>query len=349
MEKTEILNWLREHDKSRLKELWLKADGVRRESVGDEVHLRGLIEISNHCVRKCAYCGLNAGNTNLSRYRMTEPEIMDCVRQAELFGYGTVVIQSGEDYGIDTDWLAAIISRIKNSTSLVVTLGMGERPFDDLKAWRDAGADRYLLRFETSDQRLYQKIHPPRPGQSRDRFDILDELIKLGYETGSGVMIGIPGQSYETLAQDIDLFQQFDLYMIGVGPYIAHPDTLLAREGSSIMLADGCQVPGNELMVYKIVALARLVCPHAHIPGTTALGVINQAQGQALALVRGANVIMPNLTPLVYRHLYEIYPEKALINETTEHARRRLAEMVSDIGRRFGGNLHEKNPHIEPI
>ncbi|MCX5758897.1 MAG: radical SAM protein, partial [Candidatus Hydrogenedentes bacterium] len=191
-----ILAWLREDDPERLKSLWKAADFVRKANVGDEVHLRGLIEISSYCCRLCGYCGLRADNKGLERYRMSEDEIMACARQAVDYGYGTVVMQAGEDYGITREWLAAIIRRFKAETPLAVTLSLGERPDEDLVAWREAGANRYLLRFETSDAGLYALIHPTHAGRLSDRIAILRRLRKLGYEPGSGVMVGIPGQTY---------------------------------------------------------------------------------------------------------------------------------------------------------
>lgn len=334
MDKTEILRWLREQNEVRLEELWRRADAVRKEKVGDAVHLRGLIEISSYCVRQCGYCGLRAGNAGLERYRMSEEEIMQCVADAVEFGYGTVVMQAGEDYGIKTEWLADIVRRIKAQTPLAVTLSMGERPMADLVAWREAGANRYLLRFETSNPVLYEKIHPSLPKQSYNRFDLLKKLRELGYEVGSGVMIGIPGQSYEDLARDIELFRTLDLDMIGVGPYIAHPATPLGQE--TIDLANENQVPNTELMVYKVLAITRLVCPEANIPSTTALATINKAEGRELGLSRGANVVMPNLTPTQYRSLYEIYPAKACIDETSRQCRGCLWGRIESIGRHVG-------------
>ena len=342
----EILSWLREEDPGRLQELWARADAVRRENVGHEVHLRGLIEISNHCVRRCGYCGLRADNRRLERYRMSADEIMAGVRQAVAFGYGTVVLQSGEDYGIETQWLASLVSRIKEQTPLAVTLSLGERPHEDLAAWRRAGADRFLLRFETSDRELYDRIHPPLPGTRSDRIAILRRLDELGYEVGSGVMIGIPGQTYDSLTDDIELFRKLELDMIGVGPYIPHPATPLAKEADK-KPASSEQAPNTELMTYKVVALARLVCPWANIPSTTALATLNRAQGRELALVRGANVVMPNLTPPRYRAKYEIYPAKACIYETPEQCQFCLERRIRSIGRRLGsgrGNSRRRSP-----
>ncbi|MGB4258416.1 MAG: [FeFe] hydrogenase H-cluster radical SAM maturase HydE [Phycisphaerae bacterium] len=335
---TDLLHWLREEDDSRLETLYAAADRVRHEMVGDAVHLRGLVEISNHCVRQCAYCGLRAGHTKLVRYRLSADEVLACARQAVEFGYGTVVMQAGEDYGIGRSWLARLIRQIKAETPLAVTLSLGERPVEDLAAWREAGADRYLLRFETSDRELYARIHPPLGSRPSDRVELLRTLRGLGYEIGSGVMVGIPGQTYETLARDLLLFRELDLDMIGVGPYIPHPDTplgeRLATRPEPHPSAD--QVPNTEKMAYKMVALTRLMCPQANIPGTTAIATLNQESGRELALCRGANVVMPNLTPVQYRAMYEIYPAKACITETAQHCRGCLKSRIRSLGRTIG-------------
>jgi len=332
----EILAWLRESNPARLADLWQQADQTRQQRVGGEVHLRGLVELSNYCVRLCAYCGLRAPNTGLSRYRMTEPEILECVHRAVEFGYGTVVLQSGEDPGITAEWMEGLVRQIKRQTRLAVTLSLGERTDEELALWRAAGADRYLLRFETSNRALYEQIHPSRPDRPSDRLAILRKLRELGYEVGSGVMIGIPGQSYEDLARDIELFAELDLDMIGVGPYLVHPDTPLGDPEFQPLVLDDQQVPANELMTYKVMALARLVCPRANIPSTTALATLNRDEGRELGLVRGANVVMPNLTPPKYRMLYEIYPNKACIRETGEACFTCLVGRIENLGRRVG-------------
>jgi biotin synthase len=342
MSRHEILRWLAEPDDGVLEQLWQAADETRRRYVGDAVHLRGLIEIGNHCVRGCAYCGLRAGNAAIDRYRMTADEILACARDAVEFGYGTVVLQAGEDYGFRTEWVAEVVRRIKRETGLAATLSLGERPEADLEVWRSAGADRYLLRFETSDPDLYELIHPSLPGRLSDRFAILRTLGRLGYEVGSGVMIGIPGQSYESLAQDIELFLELDLDMIGVGPFIAHPQTPLGNGSASSTIPAGDQVPATELMVYKVVALTRLVCPESNIPSTTALATLNKVNGREYGLMRGANIVMPNLTPPEYRVRYEIYPDKACINETASACRSCLRLRVESIGRCLGAGPGER-------
>jgi biotin synthase len=372
MQRNEILTWLRRTNPAQLADLWQQADQTRQRHVGGEVHLRGLVELSNYCVRLCGYCGLRAGNQGLQRYRMSDDEIMECVGRAVQFGYGTVVLQSGEDPELTCDRIAGLVRRIKAETPLAVTLSLGERDDDELAAWRAAGADRYLLRFETSNRTLYERIHPPRADQCSPhtpcaetgtrsvpatirpatirpatirpatirpatiRPAILGTLRRLGYEVGSGVMIGIPGQTYDDLADDIELFGRLNLDMIGVGPYLRHPNTPLADRGLWLEAADGQQVPASELMTYKVIALARLVCPRANIPATTALATLNAHDGRELGLVRGANVVMPNLTPPKYRAWYEIYPDKACIAETGEACQQCLNARIEAIGRQPG-------------
>ncbi len=334
MERQEVLNWLREPDEQQLELLWSRADAARRQHVGDAVHLRGLVEISNHCVRKCEYCGLRAPNTGVKRYRMTADEVMDCARLAASLGYGTVVLQSGEDHRLHKAWVADLIRRIKEETPLAVTLSLGERTPDELRAWRAAGADRYLLRFETSNPALYERVHPGRRPHELDRLALLAELHQLGYEVGSGVMIGLPGQTFEDLANDLELFRDLDLDMIGVGPFLPHPDTPLGQLPRPA--GNGQQVPNSELMTYKALALARLLCPRANIPSTTALATLNRSSGRELGLTRGANVVMPNLTPVNYRRHYEIYPEKACLYEPPEQCHGGLKQRILALGRTVG-------------
>lgn len=328
----EIAGWLREEDAAKLETLWSRADRVRSEHVGDHVHMRGLVEVSNFCVRRCAYCGLSSDRNGLQRYRMDAGEVMACARQAVELGYGTLVMQSGEDYGLTKKWVADIVRRIKSETPLAVTLSLGERSDEELLAWKAAGADRYLLRFETSDPHLYVRIHPSLRERVSDRMAMLRRLRAFGYEIGSGVMVGIPGQTIDMLARDIAVFRELDLDMIGLGPYLPHPDTPLALSSD----AEREQVPRTELMVYKSVALARLVCPEANIPSTTALATMNKANGRELGLKRGANIVMPNLTPTKYRALYEIYPNKVCIDESASAGGVCLRSRIELLGRKVG-------------
>jgi len=331
-----ILSWLRERDPERLAELWHAADIVRRRAVGDAVHLRGLVEISNHCARRCAYCGLNAGNTGLPRYRMADDEILACAHRAAAMGFGTVVLQSGEDLGFTRERIAGLVRRIAAETGLAITLSLGERSAADLRAWRAAGADRYLLRFETSDAALFAAIHPPTPRGGEDRKALLRILRDLGYEVGSGVMVGVPGQGVASVADDIVLFRDLDLDMIGVGPFIPHPDTPLGDPLARSRLDVGDQIAADAETACKVVALARLVRPDANVPATTALAAADKVRGRTLGLSRGANVLMPNLTPATYRRDYDIYPDKAWAGETADAFAEGVVEMLAALGRKAG-------------
>jgi biotin synthase len=329
----EILGWLRETRPAALDQLFAQADQVRRERVGDAVHLRGLVEISNYCVRQCHYCGLRAARST-PRYRMNREEIVACAHKAVELGFGTLVMQAGEDFGIEAEWLAGVIRQIKAETPLAITLSLGERLLDEARLWRQAGADRYLVRFETSDPELYAAIHPLRGAAISDRVELLRELRKMGYEIGSGVMAGIPGQTYEILARDIELFAELDLDMIGIGPFIAHPETPLGAP--DVATAGEDQVPNSELMVLKAVALTRLVCPEANMPATTALATINTVDGREHGLESGANVFMPILTPSPYRQMYQIYPGKACVDEDATQCNQCLRGRIQRLNRSVG-------------
>ncbi len=341
----EIRSWLQENDPQKLETLWKQADTLRRKNVGNVVFLRGLVEISNICRRNCLYCGIRAANSKPDRYRMSTSEILDTAKLAKNLGYGTLVIQSGEDLTCQADEMADAIVQIKRETGLAVTLSLGERSEADYKAWFEAGANRYLLRFETSNEKLFHAIHPPAPGeQARNRVEILKSLRKIGYEIGSGVMAGIPGQTWEDLARDVAMFAELDLDMIGCGPFLPHPDTPLGGVGSQesgVGMAD--QVILDEHLPFKVIALARLVCPKANIPTTTAIATFDPKHGRLLGLSRGANVVMPNLTPTKYRKMYEIYPNKAAGSELPEETHERAVRQIEELGRTLG-----KGPGTSP-
>jgi biotin synthase len=332
----EILQWLRENRPAALQDLFTWANDVRRKHVGDAVHLRGLIEISSYCERQCMYCGLRKGNRELARYRMTRKEIEGCVRLAEKLGYGTVVMQAGEDDGLSAEWIADIVQWIKRTTPLALTLSLGERDDSELRMWREAGADRYLLRFETSDRQLFRVIHPARDADAPNRLTLLRRLRRMGYECGGGVMVGIPGQSYASLAQDVAMFRELDLDMIGIGPWIEHIATPLGSGLLRPRIDAWEQVQNDEQMVYKMIALTRIACPTANIPSTTALATLNKQHGRRQGLAVGANVVMPNLTPMKYRALYEIYPAKACIEESATDCNGCLRAQIRAMGRVAG-------------
>ncbi len=345
----EILHLLRSLDVNELEMLWKKADEVRETNVGNEVHLRGLIEVSNICIGQCTYCGIRVRNANVQRYRMTLEEILESVFLAEKLGYGSVVLQAGEaPAAMPTEWITEVIREIRKVSEIAITLSLGERPDNQYQAYREwfsAGANRYLLRFETSNPELFQRLHPGHSGL-KVRLEALRVLREIGYEIGSGVMVGVPGQTWDDLANDIEMFRTLNLDMIGVGPYLPHPETPLGQEYYQLQqlrvmepvfeLQNANFVTNDELMTLKTVALTRLVCPRSNIPATTALACIDRSMGHRNGLTRGANVIMPNVTPAKYRQLYEIYPSKANTAEEAEKYDRELKERILGIGREIG-------------
>ena len=279
------------------KKLFEVANEVRRRKVGDEIYLRGLIEFSNICKNNCQYCGLQAVNRHVERYRLSEDEIIKFAKDGVNAGFKTIVLQSGEDSYFNTDRMCRIIEAIKKN-DVALTLSIGERSYNDYKAFKDAGADRYLIRIETTDRDLYAKMHP---NMSYDnRIECLYNLKELGYETGTGCLVGLPNQSVESLADDILFFKKLDVDMVGIGPFIPHPDTPLA----------GKLNPDNFSMALKVMALTRLMLGDINIPATTAMETIDP-NGRITALVSGANVIMPNITQGNYKAKYEIYPNKS--------------------------------------
>jgi len=298
--------------------LFEAADRVRKDGVGDEVHLRGIVEFSNFCAQNCLYCGLRRDNHALVRYRMSFAEIVAAAKKARSQGLGTVVLQSGEDPWFTRDRIIELIRSIKEDADVAITLSVGERPYADYLAWKKAGADRYLLKHETSSPTLFRALRPGR--ELGERLQALRGLRELGYEVGSGNMVGLPGQTDEDLARDIQLFIQYDFDMIGIGPFIVHPQTPLARSAS-----------GQLNRTLRVLAITRIVTRDTNLPATTAAGVLAQ-NGRRWALSAGANVVMPDITPPNYRRHYEIYPGKARVTLD----RHTLTEMISSLGRRIG-------------
>ncbi|WP_346355394.1 [FeFe] hydrogenase H-cluster radical SAM maturase HydE [Azotosporobacter soli] len=308
--------------------LFASADRVRRSFVGDGVHLRGLIEFSNICKQNCLYCGLRRDNKKIRRYRLTSQEIIDFAAKAVQYGYKTVVLQSGEDDSYDVDTMTTIIRQLKEM-ELAVTLSLGEKSRADYAAYKAAGADRYLLRIETSDRELYEKLDP---GQSWDnRYRCLLDLKELGFELGTGCLVGLPGQSLESIADDILLFAKLDADMVGIGPFIANPDTPLAQAEN-----------GAFALSRKVMALTRLLLPEANIPATTAMEALHP-QGRILALQSGANVVMPNVTEGEYRKMYLLYPGKICLNDTPAHCRGCITGKINGIGRHVATDFGFRN------
>lgn len=296
------------------------ADSVRKDFVGDEIYLRGLIEFSNYCKNNCLYCGLRRDNKNIKRYRMDISSIINTAKHVSDLGLKTVVLQSGEDLWFSKDKMSEIISQIK-SLGLAVTLSIGEKDFSEYAAYKNAGADRFLIRIETTDKNLYAQNDPEMSWNKR--CQCLHDLKKLNYELGSGCLVGLPGQTLESLADDILFFYEIGCDMVGIGPFIPHPDTPLGQEKS-----------GQLDLALRVMALTRLMLPDINIPATTAMETLHP-DGLILALQGGANVIMPNFTPQIYRLNYQLYPGKN-ITDTADDNLRYLKNKINQIGRKIG-------------
>jgi len=304
----EIVEILNSNEPESLASLLQAAHNTRIRHLGNEVYLRGLIEFSNYCPRNCLYCGLRKSNENIHRYRLDEDKIIELAMMAYDMGFQSIALQSGEiDSQEQVDFLAAIVEKIilssrqRGQQGLGVTLSMGELSYQQyLQLWQ-AGAHRYLLRIETSNPQLFKNIHPPSQLYHR-RLECPDALKDIGYQVGTGIMVGLPGQSNEQLAQDLAFFQKRDIDMLGLGPYIPHSDTPLAR------------VPDRHerdafTLTLKMLALARLTMPDINMVASTALQSINPL-GLRWGLMAGANIIMPVLTPEEKRRDYSLYDNK---------------------------------------
>ncbi len=285
-------------------DIFAAADRVRKNEVGDEIFLRGIIEFSNHCGRNCLYCGLRQSNRKLKRYRMSADEIVAAAAKIRKMNIATVVLQSGEDSFFTQEKICRLIERIRKETGAIITLSVGERDFADYRAFQEAGANRYLLKHETASAEIYTYL---RPGcKLENRLQCLRALKKIGFETGTGNMVGLPGQTPDILADDLLLMKDMDADMLGIGPFIAHPDTPLARIENDALE-----------MTLRTIALARLLTRNTNIPATTALGTMH-ATGRLQALRAGANVVMPDFTPAAYKSLYDIYPGKTAAGSAAE-------------------------------
>ena len=320
--KSEIEHFLQTEDETEIEKLYSRADDVRKRFVGDEVHIRGIIEASNVCGKSCLYCGLRKENKKIKRYTLTTDEIYSSAKAAHALGYGTVVIQTGEAKVYSTTELCILLGRIKKKLNLAITLSLGELSKHTLQRLFDAGADRYLLRFETSDKKLFKMLKPD--GDFDSRFEMLKNLRQIGYQVGSGIMIGLPNQSNSSIADDILLFASLGLDMVGCGPFIANPHTPLANSTG-----------GDLTQSLKLIALTRLTTLDAHIPATTALGTIDP-QGRQQGLKCGANIIMPNCTPQKYRKEYLLYPNKICTTEKPSDCATCIRLMIEQCGRKIG-------------
>lgn len=296
----DIVMLLKTDRKAEKDALFHTADRMRKEIVGDVVDIRGAIEFSNYCRKDCRYCGIRKSISGLNRYRMDEEEIMEVVHYLHKIGLKTVILQSGEDLWWTSDKISSLIKRVKKETKMNITLSIGERPREEYELYKRLGANNFLLKIETTNEKLFEFIHPD--DDFDNRIKASKWLRELGYLNGSGNIIGLPGQTVEDIAKDILFFKEMGINMIGIGPFVPSKGTPLENYPH-----------GSIEMTLKAVAVTRIVCKRVFIPATTALASLDP-DGQTKALKAGANTIMLINTPHKYRYNYQIYSEKNMVD-----------------------------------
>lgn len=343
MDKLQIISLLKSEGEER-NELFRKARETRDSVLGNKVYFRGLIEFSNQCAKDCLYCGIRKSNQNVVRYDVSNAEILDACRFAWENRFGSVVLQSGEisspAFVKRVDHLLKEIKKLSNN-ELGITLSCGEQSRETYLRWFESGAHRFLLRIEATNRDLYRKIHPDNDFHSFvRRIEALHLLRETGYQVGTGVMIGLPFQTYEDLAGDLLFFKQLDIDMCGMGPYIEHEDTLLYEYHHLLM-------PREERfdLALRMIAVLRLLMPDINIAAATALQAIDPA-GREKAIAIGANIIMPNLTPTAYRKEYQLYEDKPCLDEDAELCRNCLEARIHLAGSEIGYNQWGDSKHF---
>lgn len=296
---------------------------LRRQYYGDKVYTRGLIEFTNYCKNNCYYCGIRRGNLHADRYRLSKEEIMSCCENGYGLGFRTFVLQGGEDAWFTDDRMADIIRSIRETyPDCAITLSIGERSYESYKKLRKAGADRYLLRHETGDEDHYRKLHPEEMSLAH-RKQCLYDLKSLGYQVGAGFMVGSPGQTIDCLAEDMVFLKELKPQMVGIGPFIPHHDTVFAQEKA-----------GSVEMTLFLLSVIRILLPKVLLPATTALGTMDP-RGREKGLAAGANVVMPNLSPVKNRKKYDLYDNKICTGEEAAECRGCLGRRVESAGYRL--------------
>ena len=325
-----LSEWLSCNDPEQIARLYAEAGQVKRQTIGDMVYLRGLIELSNICNKDCFYCGIRCSNHKVVRYDLTDPQVLEAADFAAQAGYGSIVIQSGERAGAPfTKRITRLLQEIKErgNRQTGITLSCGEQPLEVYQEWFAAGAHRYLLRIESSNPDLYATLHPKDGRHSYDsRLEALRYLQQTGYQTGTGVMIGLPTQTILDLADDLLFFKEFDVDMVGMGPYIEHQDTPFYPLRRSLW------PPAQRLsMSLKMIALLRLIMPDINIAATTALQALDPL-GREKGVMAGANIIMPNMTLAEVRQNYRIYDHKPGIEEDAAASQSLLQKNLRSMG-----------------
>lgn len=322
LSKAELVTLLEGWDEPLAQYVFAKAVELRKAAYGTDVYVRGLVEFTNFCKNDCYYCGLRRSNPSVQRYRLTEEEILSCCEEGYELGFRTFVLQGGEDPYYTPEKLEHLVGRIKKGwPDCAVTLSVGEHDRESYRRWRDAGVDRYLLRHETANEGHYRRLHPAELSLA-DRKRCLWDLKELGYQVGCGFMVGSPGQTVECLAEDLLFLHEFQPEMVGIGPFIPQHDTPFRGEA-----------PGTLEQTLFLLGLTRLMLPDVLLPATTALGTIHP-EGRELGILAGANVCMPNLSPLGVRKKYALYDNKICTGEEAAQSRDSLARRMERIGYR---------------
>lgn len=325
--------------------IYNKAAEVKAKYIGNKVYLRGLVEYSNKCRKNCYYCGIRLGNAKVNRYTVDDDEVVQAAKYIKQLGYGSMVLQSGELMTPSfVDAIERLLLRIHAETdnTLGITLSMGEQTEETYSRWFEAGAKRYLLRIESSTKELYYKLHPDDDTHSYDvRLQALHTLRKVGYQVGSGVMIGLPFQTLDHLANDLLFLQDLDVDMVGMGPYIEHSDTPLYQYRHLLP-----SVEKRLELSLKMVAILRIMMKDINIAATTALQTL-RADAREQAVVVGANIIMPNVTPQSFREQYFLYQNKTVVKDDAFAYHEQLEQAINAIGCEIGYNAHGDSKHFE--
>jgi biotin synthase len=320
MTDAELLHYIKTEDPDETEELFARARKIREAYYGLDVYFRGLIEFSNYCKNDCLYCGIRKSNTQATRYRLSLEEILECCRMGDSLGYKTFVLQSGEDPWFTDDRMVEIVSSIRAAyPDHAITLSIGEKSRESYERFFRAGANRYLLRHETAGEDHYRKLHPPSM-KLAERKQCLADLKAIGYQVGAGFMVGSPFQTAEDLLEDLRYIQDLQPHMVGIGPFIPQQDTPF-----------GTYPQGDMALTLRMVALTRLVLPWALLPATTALGTISPT-GREQALMAGANVVMPNLSPRAVRKFYALYDNKICTGDEAAECRRCMTGRILGFG-----------------
>ena len=342
--KDEIIYMLECNEQER-KLLFAESARIKEKFIGNKVYFRGLVEFSNICAKNCYYCGIRAGNSKTVRYQVTEEEALEAAKYAFDEGYGSMVIQAGERSDKKfVDQITHLLSRIKEMSNgkLGITLSLGEQSEETLKTWFDAGAHRYLIRIEASNRDLYAKLHPNNKIHDYDvRLESLKLLRKVGYQVGTGVMIGLPFQTLSDLADDLLFMKELDIDMCGMGPYIEHEDTPLYEFRDQLISKEE-----RFILSLKMVAILRIMMKDINIAATTAMQTLDDV-GREKAIRIGANIIMPNLTPVKYRDSYLLYEDKPCIDEEASECKNCLEARIKISGAEIGYGEWGDSKHFD--